>query len=139
MLLYLLVREFEYLQAVCVGGLRCLGLSKVVNDLLIRECLLDVAVVEVDDCVTIGEGLSAHSIAEDDFLLSVQIRPLYLAIIANNLILDFCVLHLLVVVSIWELHFVVFLFVLDVVCCLFVWLTVHVWRLVIFLLLLLLV
>ena len=136
MLLYLLVREFEDLEAICVGRLGGLGLSEVVNDLLIRECLLDVAVVEVDDCVTIWEGLSAHSIAEDDFLLAVEVRPLYLAVIANNLILHFGVLHLFVVVCIWELHFIVFLLVLDVICTLFVCLSIHMWRLIIFVLLL---
>ena len=139
MLFYLLVGELEYLQAVGVGGLRCLGLGEVVHDLLVRESLLDVAVVEVDDRVAVWERLSAYAIAEDHLLLAIQVCSLHFAIVANDLVLHLRVLCFLVVVNMGELHLVVLLVVVHLVSSLVIAISRHLWRLVLLVVLLLVV
>jgi hypothetical protein len=72
--------------------------------------LLDVVVVEVDDGVPIGMGLPANSIREYHLFLSIEVSPLDLAVVADDLLLDRVVVGiLLVVVLAWELHFVILL------------------------------
>lgn len=54
-LLDLIVAEFEHLELIRERCLCGLGLGKVIDDFTVRERLLDILVVEVDDCVAIGE------------------------------------------------------------------------------------
>ena len=110
-LLDLIVAELEHLQLVRECGLRGLRLSEVVDHFAIRECLLDVLVVEVDDRVSIRERLSFDSIIEDDLLLSVLVDPLDLAVVAHVLLDHLLVLQGLAVVLLWELEAEVFLLV----------------------------
>ena len=70
MFLNLLIGKLKYLQAVRVSSLRRLSLREVVDDPLVRECLLDVLVGEVHYQVPIRVGLPPHTIVEDDFLLA---------------------------------------------------------------------
>lgn len=113
-LLNLGVRELEDLQAVGVGRLRRLCLSKVVNNLLVRIRLLDVIIVEINNSVAIGEGFSADAIAENDLLLAIDVCPLHLTVVANDLVLHLRVRLLLVVVMMRELHLVVLFLVVKV-------------------------
>jgi len=69
-LLNLLIGELKYLQSVRVGRLRRLSLREVVDDPLVRECLLDVLVGEVHYQVAIRVGLPPDTIVKDDFLLA---------------------------------------------------------------------
>ena len=71
MLLNLAVGEFEDLESICVGCLGGFGLRKVVDNLLVRICLLDVIVIEIDDCVPIWESFSSDTIRKDHFLFAV--------------------------------------------------------------------
>lgn len=81
------VGELEYLETVRVSCLSCFGLGKVINNFLVGVGLLDVVIVEVNNRVPIRESLSPHTVAKDHFLLSIQIRSLYLSIVAHDLIL----------------------------------------------------
>lgn len=71
MLLNLAVGEFEDLEAICIGRLSGFGLSKIIHNLLVRICLLDVVIVEIDDCIPIWECFSSDAIRKDDFLFPV--------------------------------------------------------------------
>lgn len=71
MLLDLAVRELEDLESICVGCLSGFGLSEIVDDLLVGICLLDVIVIEVDDCVSIWESFPSYTIRKDDFLFAI--------------------------------------------------------------------
>lgn len=136
MLLNLLVRELEDLESVSVGSLRRLCLGEVVHDLLVGEGLLDVAVVEVNDCVSVWEGFSADTVAEDYFLLAIEVGSLDLAVVAYDLVLYFGVFGLLIVIIAWELHFVVFFIIFHVGTGISS-IGVHLWGHVVFMLLLL--
>jgi len=114
MLLDLRIRELEDLKSVWIGRLGRLGLRKVINNFLIRVRLLDIIIVEVDDGVAIWERLPAYAIAENDLLLAVVVRPLHLAVVSDNLILNLRVWLLLVVVLVRELHLVVLFLILQV-------------------------
>lgn len=104
---------------------------------MVWERLLDVAVVEIDDRVPVWESLPANSIAEDHFLLSVQVCSLDLAVVADDLVLHLRVLCVLVVVRVWELHLVVFFVVVHVVGSLVLAITTwHLRRLILLVLLL---
>lgn len=80
------VAELEDLQPIVVGGLRGLGLSKVVHYLQVRVRLLDVIIVKVHDGVSVWEGLSSDAVAEDDLFLSIHVRPLDLTVVAYKLL-----------------------------------------------------
>lgn len=114
MLLDLRIRELEDLKSVWIGRLGRLGLRKVINNFLIRVRLLDIIIVEVDDGVAIWERLPADAIAENDLLLAVVVRPLHLAVVSDDLILNLRVWLLLVVVLVRELHLVVLFLILQV-------------------------
>lgn len=113
MLFNLFVLKFENLKAIRECRLCCLSLSKVINNLSIWESLFNIIVIEMDNSVAIWECLSPDPIAKYDFLLLVEVGPLYLAIIANYLLLNCRVRWIIrVVVLQWELHLKVFLFLI---------------------------
>jgi len=87
-LLNLLIAELEDLEAFWEGGLGRLGVCEVVDYLLVGVSLFDVVVVEVDDSVSVREGLATHAIREDHLLFAVEIGPLDLPVVSNNLILN---------------------------------------------------
>lgn len=94
-----------------ICGLGRLCVSKIVDNLLVSICLLDVVIVEVDNGVAIGMSFSPDSIGEDDFFFPVEEGSLHLAVVANYLLLDSGVVWiLLVMVLTWKLHFIVFFF-----------------------------
>lgn len=66
--------------------------------------MFDIAVVEVDNGVSVRENLAFDSVIEDDFLLSVFIDALDLAIVADHLLHHLHVRSALVVVLGRELH-----------------------------------
>jgi len=108
----LTVLKFEHLESVAVGWLGSLGLSKIVNNLLIRIGLLNIIIVEVHNSIPIRVCLSPDPIGEYNLLLAIQECPLDLAIIAHDLLLDGGVVRiLLVVVLAGELHLVVLLLI----------------------------
>lgn len=112
MLLDLVVAEFEHLESVREGRLGRAGFCKVVHNLLVREGLLDVTIVEVDDSVAIREGLPLDSVAEDDFLFAVVVGPLNFPVISDDLVLDRGVFRPLIVILLWHFHLKVFLVLL---------------------------
>ena len=118
MFLNLIVLELKHLQTIWESRLRGLSISKVVDYSLIRVSLLDVVVVEVHDCVPIGEHLSLHPVVEDHLLLPILVQSLNLAIVTDDLLYDFQIRWALVVVLCRELHVVVLL--LFIQCCSFI-------------------
>lgn len=102
MLLNLLVVEFEHLESVRHRRLSGLGFMEVVDDALIGEGLLQIAVAEVHYCVAVREGLSSHFVAEDHFFLPIQVYPLDFAICTCCLALDGRVLWIIVVIFRWH-------------------------------------
>lgn len=84
----LVVCELENLHAVGEGRLGRLGFGKVVADPLVGVSLLDVVVVEVHDCVAVGEHLPLYPVIEDDFLFTVFINSLDFSIVSNYLLDD---------------------------------------------------
>ena len=113
MFLDLVVAELENLELIWERGLCGLGLCEEIDDFTIRERLLDVLVIEVDDCVAIREGLTLDSVVEDDLLLAVLVDALDLAIVTDILLNDLLVGMCLVVILLGELQAEVFLFVRD--------------------------
>ena len=109
----LIVAELENLELIWERGLCGLSLSEKVDNLAIRERLLDVLVVKVDDCVAIREGLTLDSIIKDDLFLAVLVDALDLAIVTDILLNDLLVGMCLVVILLGELQAEVFLFVRD--------------------------
>lgn len=115
MLLDLAVREFEDLKSICIGCLSGFGLSKIVNNLCVGICLLDVVVIEIDYCISIRERFSSYTVRKDHFLFAIQERPLNFAIVSNNLLLNSCVIwFLLIMIHVRELHLVIFLLILFI-------------------------
>jgi hypothetical protein len=106
-LLDLHVAEFKYLKTVWVCALGGLSLCEVIHYLLIGECLFDVTVVEVHNGVSIWECLPPDSIAEYDLLLSIEIGPLDLAIIALDTLLDRGIIRVVIVVLVRHIHLIV--------------------------------
>ena len=106
-----------------ICGLGRLCVSKVIDNLLVSICLLDVVIVEVDNCVPIGVCFSPHSVGEDHFFFPVQEGSLHLPVVANYLLLDSGIVRiLLIVVLTGELHFVVFFLVsLCLISLLSIW------------------
>ena len=113
----LIVAELENLELIWERGLCGLSLSEKVDNLAIRERLLDVLVIEVDDCVAIREGLTLDSIIKDDLFLAVLVDALDLPIVTNVLLDDLLVRVRLVVVLLGELQAEIFLFVRDRGAC----------------------
>ena len=107
----LIVCKLKYLQPVLKGGLRCLCFRKIVSHFLVWECLFDVLIVKVNDCVTIGERLSFNSVIEDHFFLSTSVNSLDLAVVANDLFDHFRVSRRFSVVLLWELQTIIFVLV----------------------------
>lgn len=62
-----------------------LRLGKEVDHFTVRECLLDILVVKVNDCISVRERFTLHTIVENDFLLAVLIDTLDFSIMANIL------------------------------------------------------
>lgn len=86
MFLNLIVAKLEHLELIREGSLRSLRLSKVVAHFAVWEGLLDILIVEVDDCVAIRESLPLDPVVEDDFLLAVLVDALDFSILANVLL-----------------------------------------------------
>ena len=84
----LLIWKFKDLKTIRIGCLSSFSFSKIINNFLIRISLFDIIVIEVNNCVSIRECFSFHSIAEDNLFLSILISSLNLTIIANYLILN---------------------------------------------------
>ena len=102
MLFDLVVAKFKDLKLVREGSLRCLRLSKEVDNFSVLERLLNVLVVEVNYGVTIGEGLTFDTVVENYFFLSILIDALDLAIVAHVLLHHFLVSQRLAMILLWE-------------------------------------
>ena len=106
MLFDLFVLEFEDLEPFWERSLGSLGLLEIVDDLLVRIGLLDVSVVEEDNCVACWVSFSSHFVAEDDFFLSVHVDALDFAVLALDFVLDLCACLIVIIVLWWEAHLV---------------------------------
>jgi len=106
MLLNLFVCKLEYLLAIGKCRLGGLCLTEIVDNMLIRESLLDVAVIKVHNRVTIWEGFSSYFVAENDLFLTIDVDSLNFSIIACDLILDCMVFISVTVILLWELKIV---------------------------------
>ena len=108
MFLNLIVAELEHLELIREGSLGRLGLCEEVDHLAIREGLLDVLIVEVDNGVAIGERFPLDSVIEDDLLLSVLVDSLDFAIMTDKLLDNFLVRQSLAMVLFGELKTEIF-------------------------------
>ena len=61
-LFYLVIGKFEDLKSIREGTLSSLGFCEVVHNLLVRVCLLNIVIVEIDNGVSIREDLPLDSI-----------------------------------------------------------------------------
>lgn len=50
-----------------------LGLREVVNDFLVRESLLDISIIEMDNRVAIRESFSSDLVCENYFFLAIHV------------------------------------------------------------------
>ena len=110
MFLYLLVREFKYLKSIRKCCLGRFSFCKVINNLLVRICLLDIFISKVNYSVTIGMGLTFDSIGKDDFFFSRLVNSLYLTIMTHHLINNFTVSCCFLMILRQKLQTVVFFF-----------------------------
>lgn len=108
MLFNLIVSKLEHLQAIWEGRLSCFSFSKIVNYSLISIGLLDVAIVEIDNSVTIRENFTLYSIIENNFFLAILINSLNFSIMSDDLLNNFHVYGALVMILLRELHIKVF-------------------------------
>ena len=106
----LLVRELEYLKPIVESSLRCFGLSEIIYNFLVRESLLNILVVEVDDSVAIWEGLTLYTVVKNDFLFAISIYSLNFSITTNVLVNDLSCCWSLCMVFSWEFKSKIFLF-----------------------------
>jgi len=88
MLFDLIVAEFEDLELIRERRLSSLSLSEVVDDLAIREGLLDVLVVEVDDCVSVWERFAFDAVVKNDLFFTVLVDSLDLSVM-TYILLDY--------------------------------------------------
>ena len=112
MFFYLVVWEFKYLKLVWESCLCCLCFSKIINNLLVWECLFDVCIVKIDYCVSIWPWLSFDSVIENHFLLSTCVNTLYLSIVTYNLINNLWICKRFGMIFFWELQSKVFFLLL---------------------------
>ena len=82
----LIIWEFKDLEAIRESSLCSFSFIEVVDNLLIRECLFDIVIVEVDYWITIRPYLSFNSIGKYNFFLAIIIEPLNFSIMTFNLI-----------------------------------------------------
>lgn len=105
------IRKFKNLKAITIRSLCCLSLGKIIDNLLIGVCLLNVLIIKIDNGISIWVSLPPYPIGEYHLLFAVQEGPLDLAIVAHDLLLDGRVVRVrLIMVLARELHFVVLLF-----------------------------
>ena len=116
-LLDLVVAELEHLELIREGSLCRLGLSEVVDHFAVREGLLDILVVEVDDSVSIGERFALDSVIEDDFFFAILVDALDFPIVTDILLNDFLVRQSLAVILLGEFQTKVLFIVNCGPCC----------------------
>ena len=104
MLFNLVVCKFEHLKSIWESGLGSHRLSEIINNFLIRESLLNIFVIEVDNRVPIRIHLSSDTIVKNDLFLPILIHSLNLAIMAYNLFYDLVVRRIFVMILAWEFH-----------------------------------
>lgn len=80
MFLYLIIGEFEYLQAIRECSLSGLSLSEVVYYFLVWEGLLNIVISKVYYRVACGPDFPPHTITKDYFFLAIIIKSLLLTI-----------------------------------------------------------
>ena len=97
----LVVRKLKHLQSIDKSCLGSFCLCKVVCDFLVREGLLNVLIVEVNDGVAVGETFTFHTIIENNLLLSRSIDTLDLAIVANDLLNNLAISWSFTMVFFW--------------------------------------
>lgn len=85
-LLYLVVLEFEHLEAIGERGLGGLGLREEVDDLAARERLLDILILEENNLVAVGPDFALYAVREDDLLLPALVELLLLALLADDFV-----------------------------------------------------
>jgi len=71
MFFYLIVLEFEYLEAFWESSLGCFSFKEVINYSLVRVSLLDISIFKVNDGVAVLECFSSYTICENYFFLAV--------------------------------------------------------------------
>ena len=117
-LLNLIICKFEYLESIRECCLCSFSLGKVVDDLLVWVGLLDIIIIEVDNGVSVGEDFPFDAIIKNYLLLSVFINSLNLTIMTYNLLHNFHVLRILVMINLREFHVKIFLFIFI---CIYWW------------------
>ena len=85
-LLNLVVLELENLEFVWKGGLSRLSFGKVVYDLSVRIRLLNVLIVEVDNCVAVRVRFPFHPIVENYLFFARSVNSLDFTICAHILL-----------------------------------------------------
>ena len=109
MLLNLTIRKFEDLQSIRECCLGSLSFSKIINDLLVRICLLNIIIIKINNSIAIRECFPSNSIWKNYFLFAISKRPLYFTIVSNDLILYVIIFSGLVMIKRWELHLIILL------------------------------
>lgn len=102
MLFNLVVCKLKHLQTILESSLGCLGLGEVVGHFLVGKSLLDVFVIEVNDCVAIGERFTLNSVVEDNLFLATCVNSLKLSIVAHDLFNYFSICRSFSVVFFWK-------------------------------------
>lgn len=103
----LVVSKLKHLQSIDKSSLSSFCLCEVVCDFLVREGLLDVLIIKVNDGVAVRETFPFHTIIENNFLLSRSIDSLDLAIVANNLLNNLAISWSFTMVLFWEFKTVI--------------------------------
>ena len=133
MLLNLTIRKFEDLQSIRECCLGSLSFSKIINDLLVRICLLNIIIIKINNSIAIRECFPSNSIWKNYFLFAISKCPLYFAIISYDLILNIIIFSRLVMVLRWELHLVILLLRIFLCSVLFIFLIFFIWLIVLIL------
>ena len=103
----LVVSKLKHLQSNDKSSLGSFCLCKVVCDFLVRESLLDVLIVKVNDGVAVRETFTFYAIIENDLLFSRSIDTLDLAIMANDLLNNLTISWSFTMVLFWEFKTVI--------------------------------
>ena len=84
--LNLIIRKLEDLKSIWECRLGSFSFSKVIDNLLVWECLLDIVIGKVYNRIAWWPNFSSHTIAENHFLLSIIKESLLLSIMGGNFI-----------------------------------------------------
>lgn len=97
----LIVGELEDLKTFRQCCLGSLSLKEVIDNSLVRICLLHVSIFEIDDSISIQECFSTNTIRKNHFFFTIQVRSLHFTICSSVFSFHGHVCVVIIVIFFW--------------------------------------